>query len=62
MLKKLLFVLLIVLLTLSLPAMAEEEEVILGRLTKLGVDEDTLNEAISDVFFSLVPFFPLSVF
>ena len=55
MFKKLLFVLLIVLLTLSLPAMAEEE-VILGRLTKLGVDEDTLNEAISDVFFSLVPF------
>ena len=55
MLKKLLFLLLIVLLTLSLPAMAEEE-VILGRLTKLGVDEDTLNEAISDVFFSLVPF------
>ena len=55
MFKKILFVLLIALLTLSLPAMAEEE-VILGRLTKLGVDEDTLNEAISEIYFSLVPF------
>ncbi len=55
MLKKILFLLLIALLTLSLPAMAEEE-VILGRLTKLGVDEDTLNEAISEIYFSLVPF------
>ena len=55
MLKKLLFLLLIVLLALSLPAMAEEEGK-LGRLTKMGVDEDSLNEAISEVFFSLVPF------
>lgn len=55
MLKKSLFLLLIAVLVLSLPAAAEEEG-ILGRLTKLGVDEDTLNNAIAENFFALVPF------
>lgn len=34
-----------------------EERGVLGCLTKLGIDEDTLNNIISEKYFSFVPFF-----
>ena len=40
---------------LSVPALAGKQG-LLGRLTKLNVDEDTLNADIADFFFSHMPF------
>lgn len=48
-------ILLLALTCIVVPTMAEEKG-ILGRLTKLGVDEDTLNADIADFFFSKMPF------
>lgn len=51
----LILVTLLVLSTLSLPALAGDKDE-LGRLTKLNVDEDTLSQAIMESYFDKVPF------
>lgn len=51
----LILVTLLVLSTLSLPALAGDKGE-LGRLTKLNVDEDTLSQAIMESYFDKVPF------
>lgn len=51
----LILVTLLILPTLSLPALAGDKGE-LGRLTKLNVDEDTLSQAIMESYFDKVPF------
>lgn len=53
--KKMILFVMILLFVFSAPAIAEEKGV-LGRLTKLGVDEDTLNADMAEIFFDSMPF------
>ncbi len=53
--KKILALVLVLLLMPSV-CMGAENEVLLGRLIKLGVDEDTLNISIAEVYFAKSPF------
>ena len=48
-------VLIMLLCLLNVPAFAGDQG-LLGRLTKVNVDEDTLNADIADFFFSHMPF------
>ena len=48
-------VLIVLLCFLNVPAFAGDQG-LLGRLTKVNVDEDTLNADIADFFFSHMPF------